>query len=175
MHRSESARHAAARAQDIAPGVVAVSHYPGPGTVHNAGNVALRVPQVPVIRPVVFYARRADAVIVDVQRVAALRNVRQLAADVDVFRCHSVYRLHCPQAVGVVAEAHGRPALAHSSQLPPVLPRVRPFPVGQQVPYGTRCDVGIVDLRQQILLQVVEDTRTVLSLFVVFSSIHCNK
>ena len=74
--------------------------------------------------------------LVDVQRVAALRNVRQLPADVDVFRCRSVDRLSCPQPVGVVAEVHRHAAFAHPRQLPPVLSRVRPFPVGQQVPYG---------------------------------------
>ena len=125
---AEGGGHRAGGAQRIAPCVVGVGHNARAAGGDEAGHIALRVPDVEILRAVVVHGQRAGRVVGEVQLIAAPRQLHQLVAQIMVIVRRAVDSLRDALAVGIVAVGDIRPGLAHPRELAAVLPRVGPRP-----------------------------------------------
>lgn len=158
IQRAQGGGQGAGGGEDLAPGVVGVSHHLLAGTVNQPQHIPLQVVDIGVFRAAVIDDRRPVLGIVPEMHIfAALHQVHQVLAVIGILRGAYVpagageFLCH-PQPVGVVGVLNNRPVgMLQLFQLPPVLPGVCPVAVGDRIADGIVGDVPVVESGQLVL------------------------
>ena len=132
----------------LAPRIVGIFYYLGPGAVNQAQHVALQIYNVAILRAVeVHYGGLVLGIVEEVQLVAALGQMDNILAMEDIVRIGisdiAVAVIHAglagAKAVGILREGKRiiarftKVPLVHSPQLPPTVPGVMPFAVVSRI------------------------------------------
>ena len=133
---AEGIGHGAGDAQRVAPGVVGVGNYGGPGAVQDGDDITLQVGDVVVGGAVVGHRHGGRRVVGKVQRVASNGHLTEGASVVDVAVCCSTVASGSPYPIGIVSIGPGGSPIGHGGQLPAMLPGIGPGAVGEHIADG---------------------------------------
>ena len=148
---SKGGGHASGGGQQSSPGVVGVLHHHGAGSIDDAHDIPLSIPQVVILGTVILDTNGSYSVIGEVQGVAPPGHLHQLGSQIVVLRYRAAYGLSGAQPIRVVGKADTRPGFAHALELPSMLPGIAPGAVGEHIADGVAGDGLAVVAGEQIL------------------------